>query len=101
MKVEQLYLELARAIEEAPEIPPCQVTDPEAWFPNMAEGASGEVATAKKLCQSCPVINECAAYAIAAYEPYGIWGGLGPRERVQLRNGTKGRPVKFSNGLRY
>lgn len=97
MKVEQLYMRLAKAIEEAPEIPPCQVTDPEAWFPNMAEGASSEVSVAKKLCKTCPVVQECAEYAIAAFEPYGIWGGLAPKERQRIRGLGKGRPSLLKN----
>lgn len=102
MKPEQLYLVLAKAIDEADEIPPCQVTDPEAWFPNMQEGASSELAVAKKLCKACPVVNECATYAIAAGEEYGVWGGLTPRERQRLRGASRGRPERrLSDSSRY
>src|SRR5689334_11895361 len=36
---------------------------------------------AKKICQSCPVIAECRQHALRVGEPYGVWGGLGERER--------------------
>jgi hypothetical protein len=84
MKVEQLYLALAKAIEEAPSIPPCQTTDPEVWFADY-EDVGNQYRVAKKLCGQCPVKNECLEYALESYEPYGIWGGLSPRERVRIR----------------
>jgi len=52
----------------------------------------GSIRQAKKLCESCPVITECAEYAINAMEPYGVWGGLSPRERVAVRGLGRGRP---------
>jgi WhiB family redox-sensing transcriptional regulator len=39
---------------------------------------------AKALCQSCPVRAECAAHALAAREPYGVWGGFTEAERIRL-----------------
>jgi WhiB family transcriptional regulator, redox-sensing transcriptional regulator len=83
MKTEQLYLALADAIREAETNPPCQETDPEAFY--SEKGDWGSIRQAKKLCESCPVIKECGEYAIAAMEPYGVWGGLTPKERVAVR----------------
>lgn len=37
---------------------------------------------AKAICATCPVIAECAAFALATREPYGVWGGLTPEERL-------------------
>jgi len=90
MKTEQLYITLANAIREAETNPPCQETDPEAFY--AEKGDWGSIRQAKKLCDSCPVIKECGEYAIAAMEPYGVWGGLTPRERVALRGLGRGRP---------
>jgi WhiB family redox-sensing transcriptional regulator len=90
MKTEQLYITLANAIREAETNPPCQETDPEAFY--AEKGDWGSIRQAKKLCESCPVIKECGEYAIAAMEPYGVWGGLTPRERVALRGLGRGRP---------
>jgi WhiB family redox-sensing transcriptional regulator len=36
---------------------------------------------AKAVCARCPVIVECRRHAIAAEEPYGVWGGQDERER--------------------
>lgn len=33
----------------------------------------------------CPVQAECLKYALAADEEFGIWGGLDPRERQNLK----------------
>lgn len=85
MKIDRLYEQLGKAINEAPSIPPCMISDPEAWFPNQAQSASREIRNAKKLCESCPVQRECLAYAVANPELLGIWGGLTPKERLGLR----------------
>jgi WhiB family transcriptional regulator, redox-sensing transcriptional regulator len=39
---------------------------------------------AKSLCRSCPVRPECAAHALVAREPYGVWGGFTESERWHL-----------------
>jgi len=39
---------------------------------------------AKAVCASCPVIAQCRAHALAAQEPYGIWGGLTEDERLDI-----------------
>ena len=39
---------------------------------------------AKQICQHCPVINECAAWALTTREPYGVWGGLSEDERADI-----------------
>lgn len=40
---------------------------------------------ASALCDSCPVVDDCLAYAIETNQPYGIWGGRTPVERATLR----------------
>ena len=42
---------------------------------------------AKAICGGCPVIGQCAAYAIQYGERYGVWGGLSERERAALAPG--------------
>lgn len=37
-------------------------------------------ARAKAICLTCPVLVQCRQHAIAAEEPYGIWGGLSESE---------------------
>jgi WhiB family redox-sensing transcriptional regulator len=36
---------------------------------------------AKAACRSCPVLELCRQHALTVHEPYGIWGGMTPRER--------------------
>lgn len=85
MKIDRMYEALGKAIANAPSIPSCMVSDPEAWFVNTFKGRSREVVNAKRLCEACPVKSECLAYALANPELHGIWGGLTPRERSRLR----------------
>jgi WhiB family redox-sensing transcriptional regulator len=40
------------------------------------------------ICNVCPVINDCAHYALGqpnAQDPYGIWGGMTARQRKNMR----------------
>ncbi|MER8185078.1 WhiB family transcriptional regulator [Kitasatospora sp. NPDC094015] len=39
---------------------------------------------AKQVCAGCPVRAQCLEYALAAREPYGVWGGLSEDERQTL-----------------
>src|SRR5438034_193736 len=39
---------------------------------------------AKEICGFCPVRAECAAHALKAHEPYGVWGGFTEAERQRL-----------------
>lgn len=92
MTPQQLYIRLAKAIEAADSIPVCQTTDPEVFFPEPGTSHTRELKWAIEECNKCPVQRECAEYAIAAVEPYGLWGGLTPRERQIIRNRSVGRP---------
>lgn len=69
----------------------CAETDPEIFF----QPKGGSQAPAKAICARCTVAAECLDYALAyeteaihtreeRSEPYGIWGGLGPKERKRL-----------------
>lgn len=59
------------------------------WFPSTSDGRkgrpsgmyAGQAARAKKVCSTCPVVAECAAYAITNREEFGVWGGLDEDER--------------------
>lgn len=64
----------------------CQNLPSEVFFPEDAARKSrraGE-ARAKRICLSCPVLDECREHAIRTPEPYGIWGATTPRERLDL-----------------
>jgi WhiB family redox-sensing transcriptional regulator len=44
-------------------------------------------ARAKEVCARCPVIEQCRRHALAAEEPYGVWGGLSEAERDEIIRG--------------
>ena len=45
---------------------------------------SNREAAAKAICAQCPVLLECRTAALAAREPYGVWGGLSEHDREQI-----------------
>jgi hypothetical protein len=62
------------------------------------------VASAKWVCAACPVRSRCAAYAIAAGEEYGVWGGLAETERPQpsaARRAGPGPAARVSDDVLY
>ena len=46
---------------------------------------------AKAVCRACPVLEPCRRHALAAGEPYGIWGGMSETERTGGRAGRAPR----------
>ena len=41
------------------------------------------ITQAKQICRRCPVISQCATWALRTREPYGVWGGLSETERAE------------------
>lgn len=39
---------------------------------------------AKRICDDCPVKQQCREHAMANHETYGVWGGLTENERHKL-----------------
>lgn len=68
----------------------CAETGPEIFFPPADDPAT----RARAVCARCPVREDCLAYALDAGEQYGIWGGLDPRERQNLRRSMKRATAK-------
>jgi WhiB family redox-sensing transcriptional regulator len=65
----------------------CRQVDSAVFFPPDGERPPQRDARetrAKAICASCPVLRQCAAYAIRYGERYGVWGGLSEREREAL-----------------
>lgn len=62
----------------------CLEADPDVFFP-----AKGEpVDAAKRICDTCPVVDDCLAFALHTfdvYEDFGVWGGTSENERRRLR----------------
>jgi hypothetical protein len=62
----------------------CKSTDTDSFYP---EGSGEALATNKvlvRICNDCPILSECANYAIHN-EQHGFWGGLSPSERLDIR----------------
>jgi hypothetical protein len=58
----------------------CLESDPDLFFSEFAL----DVAQAKAACNTCPLIQMCAAYAIK-HENFGVWGGMTAQERYEAR----------------
>lgn len=82
------YTELAKAISAAEVNPECY-NYPDAFFPEVGDAGSDSL-WAKKMCSECPVLAQCADYAIK-WEDHGVWGGLSPRQRQKLRSRMHGK----------
>jgi WhiB family redox-sensing transcriptional regulator len=66
----------------------CAEVDPELWFPE--KGHHDIARAAKRICATCPVIDDCLSYAFRIGADAGIWGGLTAEERrVLLRNSRR------------
>jgi len=64
----------------------CRSLSPELFFPETANDEDA----AKAVCAGCPVRLDCMEHALAASEPYGIWGGMTLRERRLERRARRG-----------
>ena len=65
----------------------CRQVNPEVFFhPEGERGPtrSNREAAAKAVCAGCPVLQLCREAALAAREPYGVWGGLSESEREAI-----------------
>lgn len=67
--------------------------DPDLHFP-LTDGkprpftgaVEAQIAEAKRVCATCPVIKECRAYGFT--QRYGVWGGLDEDERRVIKRET-------------
>ena len=62
----------------------CRGADPDLFFHPEGErgpARAGRETAAKAICASCPVLQQCAAHALAVREPYGVWGGMSEEDR--------------------
>jgi WhiB family redox-sensing transcriptional regulator len=63
----------------------CTGIDTEMFFPEQGHNPDPMLI---KMCNACPVRDECIAYALK-YSLEGIWGGLGQRGRENYRRRQK------------
>ncbi len=65
----------------------CRTVSPEVFF--HPEGERGPARRrrderAKQVCRGCRVLDQCRDHALAAREPYGVWGAMTEREREAI-----------------
>ena len=60
------------------------------FFPDSVRGEAWLIAVnhAKRICRSCPVIEDCRDFAVNTQERWGIWGALTPAERSDLQRAS-------------
>lgn len=76
----QLIAATLDRLEDGQDIP-CTGPDRRAWTLDR----EADMGHAVDRCHSCPVLEPCAAYALAHAEPAGVWGGLTPARRTEIR----------------
>jgi len=54
---------------------------------------------AKEICAVCPVVEPCRLYALTHGESFGVWGGLGERERREIRHAADAPAVPVIRGM--
>ena len=64
----------------------CRGTDTEAFYP--VNGLPMQ--TVVRICQGCPIRNDCASYAIE-HEAYGYWANMAEITRREIRVGRRKR----------
>jgi DNA-binding CsgD family transcriptional regulator len=75
----------------------CAQVDPDLRHP---DGVGVGYQAAKKICDGCPVQQQCAAFAQQAEADYahnhrhGLWGGRSPRQRANASNQPAGFHVQ-------
>jgi hypothetical protein len=79
----------------------CRDEDPELFFPaaNTGPGWAAQVTAAKAVCQGCPVVEECRAFAFEELR-YGVAGGMTDQERNAHRPSRSGRGRKGQRARR-
>ena len=56
-----------------------------------------DIATAKRICASCPVMLDCLQGAVDRHEPWGVWGGqMFINGRILATRRRRGRPPKIA-----
>ena len=63
--------------------------NPDAWFPPKEQPSQETREAARAMCEGCPVIADCLAYALTSpVMEHGIWGGMTEYDRRMLRRGV-------------
>jgi WhiB family redox-sensing transcriptional regulator len=68
----------------------CRCTDADLFFPAGSTGAAVEqIQSAKAVCRTCPVQEDCLQFALESNQEAGVWGGKDEDERRRLRRGWR------------
>jgi WhiB family redox-sensing transcriptional regulator len=70
----------------------CRDLAPDIFFPSDGLG----VQVAQRICEECPVTEECLEYALVNRIDHGVWGGRSERERRRLQRRRRGALVAVS-----
>jgi WhiB family redox-sensing transcriptional regulator len=68
----------------------CRGLDTGLFYPSERERGPVRaelISAAKRICHSCPVLDECRRHALVVREPYGVWGGMSVAERADVIRG--------------
>lgn len=76
----------------------CQDIPTDIFFPQPGRIGAAQAKQAIKVCRSCPVREECLAYAMSFPDRSlpGIWGGTTERERSRLHHVAT--PIRYRVG---
>jgi WhiB family redox-sensing transcriptional regulator len=81
------WQDLDAAIQDEGGVVPCQ-NAPDMFF-QVDDRDRKTYAIPRQLCAACPVRELCLSYALDSRELFGMWGGLAPRERLDLLRGGR------------
>ncbi|MGW2075068.1 WhiB family transcriptional regulator [Streptomyces sp. NPDC001953] len=78
----------------------CREHDPDLFFPDDWRRGPGKLdaIAAKRVCGRCPVLEPCLHDALERGETHGVWGGLDPDERLQLKYPAQRDPAQDPGG---
>ena len=64
----------------------CRGVGTDVFYPEKPTRAGAQYRAAQRICRSCPVTAECLTAGMD--DPHGVWGGLTPAERAQMKERT-------------
>ncbi|MFJ9729499.1 WhiB family transcriptional regulator [Streptomyces sp. NPDC101209] len=71
----------------------CGEYDTDLFFPVSLEGPGRlQAERAKAVCETCPVREQCANWAINTAQQHGVWGGMDETELAQAVRGASFAP---------
>ncbi|MEP7017515.1 MAG: WhiB family transcriptional regulator [Actinomycetota bacterium] len=79
----------AASAKDWPNLAACLREEPELFFPIGNTGpALAQIEEAQAVCNRCPVIDACLAFALESGQGAGVWGGLTEDDRRALKRRT-------------